>query len=85
LPRVVHAKEGSNSKSQSDPRDLAVVVFDQPVKCITPAQLAAQGSLSDLPTDQQFTSVGYGAPSITNSPGGKTFHYQDTRYGRQGR
>ena len=68
------------SKSQSDPQDLAVVVFDKPVKRIAPAQLPAEGSLSDLPGDQQFTSVGYGAQSVTSGPGGKTFHYQDTRY-----
>jgi V8-like Glu-specific endopeptidase len=66
--------------SQSNPQDLAVVVFDKPVKRITPARLPAEGSLSNLSGDQQFTSVGYGAQSVTNGPGGKAFHYEDTRY-----
>ena len=68
------------NQSQSDPQDLAVVVFDKPVKRIAPARLPAAGSLSNLSGDQQFTSVGYGAQSVTNGPGGETFHYEDTRY-----
>jgi V8-like Glu-specific endopeptidase len=68
------------SQSQSDPHDLAVVVLDKPVKGIEPAQLPAAGSLSNLSGDQKFTSVGYGAQSITNGPGGQTFHYADIRY-----
>src|SRR5512133_907814 len=46
-------------QQQNDPHDVAVVVFDKPVKVITPARLPAAGSLSDLPASQQFTSVGY--------------------------
>ena len=68
------------NQSQSDPQDLAVVVFDKPVKHIAPARLPAAGSLSNLSGSQQFTSVGYGAQSVTSGPGGKTFHYEDTRY-----
>jgi Trypsin len=67
-------------QAQSDPHDLAVVVLDKAVKGITPALLPAAGSLSGLPSDQQFTSVGYGAQSVTNDPGGQTFHYADIRY-----
>jgi hypothetical protein len=67
-------------KAASDPHDLAVVVLDQPVTGITPARLPAAGSLSNLPNNQQFTPVGYGAQSVTNGPGGKTFHYADIRY-----
>ena len=37
-------------------------------------------SLSNLPKNQQFTPVGYGAQSVTSGAGGKTFHYQDVRY-----
>jgi V8-like Glu-specific endopeptidase len=70
----------SYNQSQSDPQDLAVVVLDKAVKGITPAQLPGAGSLSDLPSNQQFTSVGYGAQSVTNGPGGQTFHYADVRY-----
>jgi hypothetical protein len=68
------------SQSQSDPHDIAVVVLDKAVKGITPARLPSAGSLSNLSGSQQFTSVGYGAQSVTNGPGGKTFHYADIRY-----
>lgn len=68
------------SQAQGDPHDLAVVVLDKAVKGITPARLPEAGSLSGLSGDQQFTSVGYGAQSVTNGPGGQTFHYADIRY-----
>jgi hypothetical protein len=64
--------------AQGDPYDLAVVVFDNPVG-ITPARLPAAGSLSNLPRNQEFTSVGYGAQSVTIDHG-PTFHYADIRY-----
>ena len=70
----------SYSQSQSDPNDLAVVMLDKEVKGITPARLPAADSLSGLAGDQQFTSVGYGAQSVTSGPGGKIFHYADIRY-----
>jgi hypothetical protein len=66
--------------AQNDPQDLAVVVLDKAVKGITPARLPVESSLGNLPDDQQFSSVGYGAPSVTNGPGGQTFHYADIRY-----
>jgi V8-like Glu-specific endopeptidase len=66
-------------KSQSDPHDIAVVVLDDAVTGVTPAQLPATGSLGSLSGSQQFTSVGYGAQAVTNGPGGKTFHYADVR------
>jgi hypothetical protein len=65
--------------AQSDPHDIAVVVFDKVVKGITPARLPRAGSLSSLPADQQFTSVGYGAYEVTSGPGGHTFLYNDVR------
>ena len=65
--------------AQGDPYDLAVVVFADPVPGITPAELPEAGSLSDLPKDQGFTSVGYGAQSVSIDHG-PTFHYADTRY-----
>jgi len=67
-------------KAQGDPHDLAVVVLDEDVTGIEPAQLPTAGSLSWLSGDQQFTPVGYGAQSVTSGPGGKTFHYADIRY-----
>lgn len=66
--------------SQNDPHDIAVVVFKSPIKGITPARLPEAGSLSSLAGDQGFTSVGYGAQSVTNGPGGKTLSYSDVRY-----
>jgi hypothetical protein len=69
-------------KANSDPNDLAVVILDQPVQGITPALLPAANSLASLRGDQQFTSVGYGAQSVTSGKGGggKNYHYEDTRY-----
>jgi hypothetical protein len=66
-------------KSQSDPHDLAVVVFDAPVTGITPARLPAAGSLGNLPKSTRFTSVGYGAQSATIDHG-RVFNYADVRY-----
>jgi hypothetical protein len=67
------------NQQQSDPHDVAVVVFDKPVKDIAPARLPAAGSLSNLSGSQQFTSVGYGAHEVTNSPGGHQYLYNDVR------
>jgi secreted trypsin-like serine protease len=64
--------------AQNDPHDIAVVVLDTAPR-ITPARLPAAGSLSNLPADQQFTSVGYGAHAVTNSPGGHQYLYDDVR------
>jgi Trypsin len=50
------------------------------VKGITPANLPAAGSNGTLPSNQQFTSVGYGAQAVTNGPGGKTYTYTDVRF-----
>lgn len=69
-----HANPAYTSK-QDDPNDLAVVVFDRPIKGITPARLPAAGSLSDLPSDQTFTSVGYGAYQFDRG----SFLYDDVR------
>ena len=63
---------------QSDPHDIAVVVLDSSPR-ISPARLPAAGSLSKLPSGQQFTSVGYGAREVTNDPGGHQYLYDDVR------
>ena len=63
----------------SDPHDVAVVVFDKPVRGITPAALPKPGSLSNLSSSQTFTSVGYGAYEVTNTPGGHQYLYDDVR------
>ncbi len=64
---------------QSDPHDLAVVVFDKPIKGIAPALLPSAGSLSNLSGNQQITAVGYGAYEVTNQPGGHRYLYNDVR------
>ncbi len=66
-------------QQQSDPHDIAVVVFDKPVRGITPARLPTAGSLSNLSGSQTFTSVGYGAYEVTNEPGGHQYLYNDVR------
>ena len=63
----------------SDAHDIAVVVFEKPIKGITPARLPAAGSLSNLSGTQLFTSVGYGAYEVTNEPGGHRYLYDDRR------
>ena len=67
------------SGAQGDPHDIAVVVLDKPVKGIAPAGLPAAGSLANLASNQGFTSVGYGAQSVTIDHG-PTFHYADERF-----
>ena len=68
------------NKSQSDPHDIAVIVFAKAIKGITPATLPKAGSLDSLRVGDPITSVGYGAQSVTMGPGGATFHYADIRY-----
>jgi len=65
--------------NQSDSHDIAVVVLDRPVQGVTPALLPAAGSLADLPRDQRFTSVGYGAYEVAKGPGGHRYLYDDRR------
>ena len=67
------------NQSQSDPHDIAVVVLDQPVRGITPAELPEADSLSNLSGSQTFTSVGYGAYEVTKAPGGHQYLYNDVR------
>jgi secreted trypsin-like serine protease len=64
---------------QSDLHDIAVVVLDKAVTRIKPARLPAADSLSALPSNQLFTSVGYGAYEVTNEPGGHRYLYNDVR------
>jgi hypothetical protein len=48
------------NQSQNDPHDIAVVVFDEPIRGITPAQLSTLGQFDSVTKVQQFTAVGYG-------------------------
>jgi Trypsin len=67
------------NKTASNPHDIAVVVFPSDVTGITPALLPKANSLSALPKNQQFTSVGYGAYEVTKGPGGHQYLYNDVR------
>jgi trypsin len=66
-------------QAQSDPHDIAVVVFDKPIKGIEPAQLPTLGQFDQVDKDQQFTAVGYGGQEALNQPGGPVIGYLDTR------
>jgi secreted trypsin-like serine protease len=65
--------------TQSDPHDIAVVVFDKPIKGIEPAQLPTLGQFDSVDKDQKFTAVGYGGQEAVNQPGGPVIGYLDTR------
>jgi V8-like Glu-specific endopeptidase len=67
------------NQSQNDPHDIAVVVFDKPIRGITPAQLPTLGQLDALKVNQRFTAVGYGGQEAVNQPGGPVIGYLDTR------
>jgi hypothetical protein len=47
-----------------------VVVFDEPIKGIEPAQLPTEGQLAGTPKGAKFTPVGYGDTSGYNFDGG---------------
>jgi secreted trypsin-like serine protease len=71
---------------QNDPNDVAVVVFDKPIRGITPATvvqevgyLDALAASGELDQSTEFVSVGYGGTEFTNAPGGPTAQYFDTR------
>ncbi|MDQ5818242.1 MAG: S1 family peptidase, partial [Actinomycetota bacterium] len=67
------------NQSQNDPYDIAVVVFDKPIRGIQPAQLPTLGQFDSVAKDQQFTAVGYGGQEALNQPGGPVIGYLDTR------
>src|SRR5215207_8678492 len=79
LHRGTYYYDPQYNQAQSDPHDIAVVVFDKPVNGITPAQLPTEDSLSNLSGSQLFTSVGYGAYEVTKGPGGRQYLYNDDR------
>lgn len=79
LYRGTYYYDPQYNQAQDDPHDLAVVVFDQPVKGIAPARLPRAGQFDSLPHDQAFTAVGYGGQEPVNGPGGPVIGYLDTR------
>jgi secreted trypsin-like serine protease len=71
---------------QSEPNDVAVIVFEQPIRGITPATVVQEVGYLDalvaggeLDQSTQFLSIGYGGTEFTNAPGGPTAQYLDTR------
>lgn len=64
---------------------MAVVVFDQPIRGITPARLPAENLLSQMKAagtlnqSTEFTSVGYGATEDDPPHGDFDFNFPDAR------
>jgi secreted trypsin-like serine protease len=75
------------TQAQNDPNDIAVVIFDKPVRGIEPATLTTEGYLDtvDLTQDTEFVSVGYGDTEYVNAPGGPTNTHPWTRMYAVGR
>jgi hypothetical protein len=67
------------NQAQDDPHDIAVVVFDRPVRGLTPAKLPKREELDGLKVNQKFTVVGYGGQEPVNQPGGPVIGYLDAR------
>ena len=67
------------NQSQSDPHDIAVVVFEKPIRGIEPAQLPILGQFESVAKDQKFTAVGYGGQEALNQPGGPVIGHLNTR------
>ena len=68
------------NQAQSDPHDIAVVVFDKPIRGRTPARLPTAGQFDRVDKDQQFTAVGYGGQEPVITPGsGPVIGYLDLR------
>ena len=72
------------SGAESDPHDLAVVVFDKAIPHIAPARLPTAGLLDELKASgaaktATFTAVGYGSYAPQHGPGGYTYLYDDVR------
>jgi hypothetical protein len=75
LPGTLHIHPDFVPGHNSDPKDLAVVVLDDPVAGIRPASLPRAGLLDQMAKDgtlngQRFTVVGYGGTELkTHEPG----------------
>lgn len=75
----------SFSRNQDNPNDVAVVVFDKPVRGIAPGRIAPLGLLDQMKADGRlnqstaFTSVGYGATEDAPPHGDFQFNFPDTR------
>lgn len=71
--------------AEGNPLDVAVVVFDKPVRGVTPARLPTENLLSQMKAagtlnkSTQFTSVGYGATEDDPPHGDFDFNFPDAR------
>jgi V8-like Glu-specific endopeptidase len=59
--------------------DIAVVVFDEPIEGIEPAQLPTEGRFDNLQKGQEFTAVGYGGHPARRKSGRPVIAYDDQR------
>jgi secreted trypsin-like serine protease len=59
--------------------DIAVVVFDEPIKGIKPAQLPTEGQFDNVDKGQEFTAVGYGGHPTRKKSGRPVIVYDDQR------
>jgi trypsin len=79
LPGRMYTSPYFNQR-KSDPRDIAVVVFNSPVEGVTPATLPTAGLLDGMDLrDTRFTPVGYGANGWVPARGGPWFYDDGTR------
>lgn len=76
----------SYRKAASDPHDLAVIVFKDPIPDLPPASLPRLGQLDSVTHGTGITSVGYGAQGVekAHGQGGHTFDHADVRYAATG-
>jgi hypothetical protein len=79
-----YVPDPSYQQKQSDPHDIAVVVFSKAVQGIAPASLPSAGLLDQMRQNgtlqtSSFTAVGYGSLDPQNGSGGKTYIYNDAR------
>jgi hypothetical protein len=59
--------------------DIAVVVFDEPIEGIEPAQLPTEGRFDNVDKGQEFTAVGYGGHLVRKKSGRPEIVYDDQR------
>jgi secreted trypsin-like serine protease len=74
LSGVYHHNPAFGQGGANDTHDVAVVVLDEPVEDVAPAELPTAGLLNDLKTSGElrhtrFTAVGYGTVRETNRGG----------------
>lgn len=87
---TIHQHPGYDALTHySDPHDMAVVVFDEPVQGIVPAELPTLRLLNSLTKvelrEQRFTAVGYGRVRASFEGGWKVNELTQTRhYAEQG-